>query len=199
MKKILEHPSVYRIFQNMLMNKPAQRKFISEYIKPFYGMKILDIGCGPGMLLDYLPKDISYTGFDGCQKYIDYAKKRFPDQTFFCEYITPKSSPLFKDSFDIVIARGILHHLDDQACKQLIECAYNHLKPGGRFITIDCMYLDKQSYLAKLIISKDRGQHIRYPKEYQKLVEQIFFQPQIIFDNLARIPYNHIIMICTKN
>lgn len=51
-------------------------KFVENYVKPFPGMKILDLGCGPEDILAYLP-DVEYWGYGISEAYIAQAKTRF--------------------------------------------------------------------------------------------------------------------------
>lgn len=54
-----------------------------KYLRPEPGYSILDIGCGPGDILQYLPS-INYVGFDINRKCIEAARRRFGDKgTFF--------------------------------------------------------------------------------------------------------------------
>jgi SAM-dependent methyltransferase len=39
--------------------------------------------------------------------------------------------------YDIVMAFGVLHHLDDAEGRELFRGARRALKPGGRFVTLD--------------------------------------------------------------
>ena len=162
-------------------------------------MRLLDIGCGPGKILDFLPLDIDYTGFDISEAYIEYANSNYSGRgTFHCGSV---SEMLAKDlpAFDAAMARGVIHHLDDKGALELFQLAHKTLAPGGRLVTIDPCFLERQSPLAKFIISKDRGQKVRYPSEYKKLALEVFQEVKgEAIGNLLRIPYNHYLMECIK-
>ena len=49
-------------------------------------------------------------------------------------------------SFDIVIAHGLLHHLDDRQATELFALARAALRPGGRLIIIDMVRHDRSEY-----------------------------------------------------
>ncbi|RKZ72106.1 MAG: hypothetical protein DRQ57_17815, partial [Gammaproteobacteria bacterium] len=49
-----------------------------------------------------------------------------------------------------------MHHLDDAETLQLFKIAHAALKNGGRLITMDGVFMEKQSPIARWIISKDR-------------------------------------------
>ncbi len=86
-------------------------------------MRILEIGCGPGNIARYLTQ-YEYVGFDLNAKYIEVAKRRFPEAKFVCERVS-QFSLSEQQSFDVVLAIGILHHLDDNEASQLFQIAHN--------------------------------------------------------------------------
>ena len=61
--------------------------------------------------------------------------------------------------FDVVLAMGLLHHLDDAECAALIGFAHASLDPGGRLVTIDPAYAPEQARVARWLIGRDRGEH----------------------------------------
>ncbi|HMP52580.1 MAG TPA: hypothetical protein PKD05_13595, partial [Candidatus Melainabacteria bacterium] len=78
---ILINPSAYRLFSKILLREKTRVRYVEKYIKPFPGCKILDIGCGPADILEYLPDDIGeYSGFDLNQEYVNFASRRWGDR-----------------------------------------------------------------------------------------------------------------------
>jgi len=72
---------------------------------------LLDLGCGPGLLLDYLTATgnvnrVKYHGIDLSRAMVDAARARWPDQDFSCRDII--AAPLAEQSVDIVIMNGVL-------------------------------------------------------------------------------------------
>ncbi|UCD85434.1 MAG: methyltransferase domain-containing protein, partial [Deltaproteobacteria bacterium] len=52
------------------------------------GTSLLDLGCGLGHLVDFLEKngmEVSYTGIDIIPEFIAAAKKRRPEDEFYCK------------------------------------------------------------------------------------------------------------------
>lgn len=172
---------------------------VETYIRPKDGDKILDIGCGPGDILDFLPS-VEYWGFDLNEKYITSARKRFSNRgQFFCKKVSRDAVP-GEEIFDIVMACGIFHHLTDEEAIEMFELAHTLLKPGGRFITFDGVYVPDQSYFARLILSNDRGNYVRTEEQYRPIAQKYFADIQVsIRSDLLRLPYTHIIMECKKN
>ena len=136
--------------------------------------------------------DVEYIGFDNNHTYIEFAKKRFGTQGhFFCGTVDKANLKEF-DTFDLVLAVGVLHHLDDQECIKALELAYSALKKGGRLISLDGCFVDEQSKAAKFIISKDRGLFMRKKREYQELAAKVFSGVDVnLRHDLLKIPYTH--------
>ncbi len=102
-------------------------------------------------------------------------------------------------TFDIVIATGILHHLEDFEALRLIEVAFDALKPNGRFICLENSYTEDQSPLSRFIVSQDRGQNIRTPDGYVKLIKSYFKEYTVsVHHDLLRVPYTHSVFVATK-
>jgi SAM-dependent methyltransferase len=193
---LLTLPSVYRLFGSIVAGD-AYRIYISEYVQPVPGEKVLDIGCGPGDILENLP-DVDYLGFDINPKYVEAAQKRFGNRgRFFCGDVGLAAIDQEAASFDLVLATGVLHHLDDDRAVSLFNLACRALKPGARLVTYDGCFIAGQSKLARFVVSRDRGQYVREYAEYEKLAAQVF--PQVrsfVRHDLLRIPYTHVILQC---
>jgi len=176
----------------------ASKIFVETYIRPKTGDKILDIGCGPGDILDFLPP-VDYQGFDLNEEYISSARKRFSNRgRFFCKNVSLDAIP-GEDLFDIVMACGVFHHLSDEEAIGMFELAHTLLKPGGRFITFDGVYIPDQSYVARILLSKDRGKYVRTKEQYKTIAQKKFASIQVsVRSDLLRVPYTHIIIECKK-
>lgn len=198
-RSVLSIPAVYRLFGQLIGGASGRRKFVADHIRPQQGDRILDIGCGPGVLVPYLPV-VDYVGFDASDDYIQAAQEQYGDlATFYCQQVSAETIT-GHSQFDLVLAVGILHHLDDAEAIQLCHLAEAALKPGGRLITFDGCYLPGQSPIAHYLLTRDRGQNVRDQEGYTKLVSQAFTKDVVvnIRHDLLRIPYTHIILECTK-
>jgi len=197
-RKILSIPSIYVLFQYIVGAEKLWTTFSKEYIKPEDGNKILDIGCGPGTILNYLP-EVDYTGFDMSPEYIEAAKRDFGNRgTFLCKKVTLDAIESLSQ-FDIVLAIGIIHHLTDEETLDLFELAKKAMKPSGKLVTIDGCFTEKQSPIARFILKKDRGQFVRKKEEYLTLAGKVFSNvSHTVRHDMSRIPFTHMIMECRQ-
>jgi cyclopropane fatty-acyl-phospholipid synthase-like methyltransferase len=197
LRRILASPTLYQFWWNVVGGPAHAKVLVNEYIQPDIGTRILEIGCGPGTIVNYLPTS-DYLGFDLSSEYIKLAQKRFPKARFICERVSQFS--LAKErSFDVVLALGIVHHLEDAEARQLFQIAHDALVPGGKLVTIDGVWSDDQSATARWLLASDRGQHIRSASEYLGIASQVFsdIRPSVRHD-LLRIPYTHLILQCVR-
>lgn len=196
-RSLLAFPQAYQFFFNVIGAPERSRTLVRDYIRPKPGDRILEIGCGPGTIVPYLPQT-EYVGFDASQEYVDLARGRFPDSNFVCNRVSEFTLPN-RAYFDIVLALGILHHLDDTEALQLFRIAHGALRSGGKLVTLDGVWTSDQSRAARYLQSRDRGQFIRDEKGYVNLATRVFtvVQPSI-HHKLLRIPYTHIILECVR-
>lgn len=98
-----------------------------------YHGKILDIGCGQGLLIKKIracTPDVKMHGIDLSQKLCEISKRNNPDA-----YILngdAESLPYDDDSFDFVFMTEALEHMLDY--DRALSEAHRVLKPGGIFI-----------------------------------------------------------------
>ena len=196
-RAILSHPYIYSVFQYLMGAHQGRTRFVSDFVRPVPGSAVLDVGCGTAGILDYLPC-VNYWGFDISRAYIDQAKARFGVRGKFQSKELKAADLDNLPNIDIVLALGLLHHLDDTTAGQTLALAHQALKPGGRLITIDPCIEPGQNPIACFLATHDRGQHVRTCEGYAALVSSIFLQPRIEVKHRSWIPYTHCIMECTR-
>ena len=194
---VLSLPAAYRTFQNMVGGNYHQRH-LAEHAQPVPGEKVLDIGCVPGDILEFL-KEVNYTGFDISPEYIEAAKRRFGQRgRFWCGDVGLAALEQERRTFDLVLATGVLHHLDDERAAKLFELAKLALRPGGRLVTYDGCYVPGQSGIVRWVLSKDRGKFVRKREDYLRLASVCFPKVEArVRHDMLRIPYTHLIMRCS--
>ena len=133
LSKILSFPAGYQLFQRMVGAESARKTYLAEYVKPAPGKKILDIGCGPADILNYLPV-VNYTGLDVSPEYIRSAEKNFGAKgRFCCGDVGLATIDGEQGTFDLVMAIGVIHHLNDAQAAKLFELARRALSSKRTF------------------------------------------------------------------
>jgi SAM-dependent methyltransferase len=195
-RAMLSHPLVYSSLQRLMGAEKLRVRNVQNHVRPFPGMRILDLGCGTAEYLNALPTDIVYVGYDMSPLYIAAARKRFGGRgTFHCGLLE-RAEVATLEPFDLVLGTGVLHHLDDEAARRFMSVASAALKPGGRIFTVDPCYAPGQNPIARFLISRDRGQHVRDVEGYRSLPRGLAVEVTGTLIHRAWIPYTHWHMEC---
>lgn len=192
-RSILSLAPAYRFAQSLIGADEFRRAFADEVLQLTDGDRMLDIGCGTADILDYLP-DVDYLGFDPSARYVDAATARFGTRGIFVRSLDDVDDDVLTGR-SIVTAIGVFHHMDDDTVRTALGLATHALRPGGRFVSIDPTFTDDQHRVAKWLISRDRGQHVRTPAEIERLLGDYFDAPDVsVHHDLLRTPYTHVIV-----
>jgi hypothetical protein len=73
---LMAHPRVYFWFQHALGADRLRRLCVDKIVCPAPGERMLDLGWGPGYVLEY-PPAVDYVGFDTEAKHTDAARSRY--------------------------------------------------------------------------------------------------------------------------
>jgi SAM-dependent methyltransferase len=194
-RAILSRPGVYEIWSRAVGGVHGRSTLVREHVRPQEDDRILDLGCGPGDLVRYLPTNVEYVGVDLQPDYIDGAREHFGTdrRTFRVGDVTALDDGL--RDFDIVTVFGMIHHLDDAGARAAFRQAARALRPGGRIITVDPAFTSPQNPWARAVIARDRGQNVRHPEQYEALASDSFADVHATTrSDLLRIPYTHCIV-----
>jgi SAM-dependent methyltransferase len=194
--RLLSAARAYSLSQNLLGVRAARRRILSTHVGPQRGERFLDLGCGPGDMLQEL-RGVRYTGLDLSPRYVRMARRRFGDRG---EFVCGDFRELARGAhgpFDVVVVMGVIHHLSDHEASSMVEVAASVLTDQGRFHTIDPTLIDGQSRIARWLIARDRGEHVRRPEQYRVLAAQHFGSVDLtVRHDLLRVPYTHALLEC---
>jgi 2-polyprenyl-6-hydroxyphenyl methylase/3-demethylubiquinone-9 3-methyltransferase len=140
-----------------LVRMPLLRRWIETHARPVKGAKILDVGCGGGLVCEPLARlGAQVTGIDAGQENIDVARAHAEqsglDIAYICttaENFISSSSPRKRGSsradkldsrfrgndeglFDVVLALEIIEHVDEP--ELFVQSLLKLVKPGGLII-----------------------------------------------------------------
>jgi SAM-dependent methyltransferase len=173
-RRLFSVPAIYDGFQNFVGANSLKKRFLQTYLPSERPLRVLEIGCGPGKNLDYLPRDIEYVGCDLSSKYIEYAKKKYGHiAEFYCLSVADLGE-LSLEPFDVVISLGVLHHLNDDLVRAFCRETKQVLKNNGLFLALEPCWTPSQSWINRKIMSYDRGEDIRFIDGYCDLLKSTF-------------------------
>ena len=103
------------------VNFGKRYKFMASFAQK--GNLVLEPGCGPAILAQYLPKNAFYRGFDTNKDFVDYAIKK--------GRVVKIGNVLDRSNYcpaDLVVACDILHHLAPSSRKSFIKNCFESCK-----------------------------------------------------------------------
>ena len=98
-------------------------------------LKILDVGCGMGLMIDELVKCGEVYGLDMEEEAVQYCNENlisqgYPPNVF--KGLLPDEVPFDRDFFDYIFALDVIEHVEDDATA--LKTLLSLLKPGGSLI-----------------------------------------------------------------
>lgn len=105
------------------------------------GMKVLEIGCGTGLMTPFLAESVGKSGrvlaIDVSPKFLDAAKRATDAYTQVqIQHHDAYQLNTLNQSFDLIYIRMLLHHLPDPAT--VLQQAIDSLNPNGILVCEEC-------------------------------------------------------------
>jgi ubiquinone/menaquinone biosynthesis C-methylase UbiE len=198
--QIFDNAKLYEIFQTTVLRKKTKTVIRDEIVRPEKVVKVLDFGCGIGYHSELFMSSY-YLGVEPLKACIDTANRKYANSRVEFELGDHKSLEVLPaGSFDLVIAIGVLHHIDDNILKEFVTEAFRILTPQGKLTTFDPVFHDKQSKISKWVVKQDRGRFVRSEIEYTREIRSTFsgIVETRVYSNLLRIPYDHLVINAIK-
>lgn len=117
----------YTLVKSMRCHRELREEIVAHISQ---GDRVLDLGCGPGFLAEQLDGlDVSYTGIDMSQEFIDFARKQNTGKKLFIPGDINERMQL-GDPFDVVCLVNVLYQ-EAVNVQAVLSNAYSYLRPGG--------------------------------------------------------------------
>ena len=126
-----------------ILTYPSYKRLLSQLEMTYLNsksLKVLDYGCGKGYdSLKFLKSGAKTFGIDISEKYIGSAKQlakenNFKETDFNFQVMDAHDLKFESNTFDLVVGKAILHHLDANIA---LKSIHKVLKPRGRAIFIE--------------------------------------------------------------
>ena len=101
-----------------------------QWLAPYAGEKILDLGCGTGDIANQLDLlGVHVIGVDKSENMVKQAQRKYPGIPF---QVKDAVNMQYINEFDAVFSNATLHWVKPP--KQALQSIFDALKPGGRFV-----------------------------------------------------------------
>lgn len=198
---VFNSAKLYGAFQFAVAKKNTHNVIKDEIIRPDEVSVVLDFGCGIGYHSKMFPSAM-YLGIEPIKSCVKLANKHYSNPN--AEFRAGDHAlltDLESESFDLVIAIGVLHHIDDSILRIFAKESKRILRPGGRLTTFDPVLHIEQSKVSRWVVKRDRGAWVRTEQDYVSKIQEVFSEKieTRIYSKLLRIPYDHIVIDVLKN
>lgn len=189
---VLDLPAGFDLYQRLVGAPRSKRTFVAEFARPRAGDRVLELGCGTGALLALMPAGVDYLGVDLDERYVEAARARYGGRA---EFVHADAATYRPDrEFDLAVAYGVLHHLDDAQARGLLGAA----RAARRFAAAEPCPTPRAGPFESFLMRHDRGRFVRREEEYVRLAREVFERVESsLVEGTYRIPYTLVLLDCT--
>jgi ubiquinone/menaquinone biosynthesis C-methylase UbiE len=167
---LADRPAVFHCLRKIPeLNYRQTKKKIRSYLEQ--DLLTLDLGCGTAEFCRCFAPE-KYLGIDISEKYVAFAKKRYPQYSF--AVAVGQNLCLRSQRFPQILINGVIHHLSDQAALAVLAEAHRVLADDGGLLLIEDIETNSTSLLSRMIHALDEGENIRGHRQYEQLVCKLF-------------------------
>lgn len=150
--------SYIRDNESSLINEYYERPAIRSLIGDVRGLRVLDVGCGPGVMGEWLlEQGAEVVAGDKSAAMIAAAKARLRDRAAVHHVDLEEPLPFSPEEFDVVLASLVAHYVEDW--ERLFKGFFRVLRDGGRAVVsthhpfADYRWFDRPNYFATELMS----------------------------------------------
>ena len=166
--RLLEIPLVYNFVQWIFGHKETESAW-HTLVKDHENKIILDIGCGFGEDSVFFRKSKKYIGIDILKTSIASAKIHYSNYgDFYCCPIEKIDQLPIKD-IDLVVLRGVFHHLSDSVIDEFLVKIKSKMTAKGTICSLDTVFVGKRM-VGNMVASLDRGKFVRTASDLRNIV-----------------------------
>lgn len=197
--KMLENPKVYDLSQKLLGGDRVFRvikEAIAVQLSDISYNNVLDVGCGTGLFMDCFKG--KYTGIDINQEYIRRAEAKGKGLFLVADATV---LPFESETFDLIFTIGLLHHLDMQDRKKMLDEMKRVCKTNGYIFIVDGLVPSNRLNVIGYILAKlDRGRFKMRAEEFKKMIETSYSQHAMFnFRFYYVFPYEVAVLLIKKD
>lgn len=103
--------------------------YLQRLLSSFFAGKVLDFGCGVGLLAHYLRLHLPAARIDGFDVSQDSIAK--VDPALSSQGVFTSSSHDLAQDYDLIVVANVMHHIPPERRPDIVQNLANRLRPGG--------------------------------------------------------------------
>ena len=178
--RFLSQPRIFQWQQRLCNNYAAVKEHFARHLQAS-DKDILEIGCSTGNCGSTLVsmERNRYVGIDIVPGYIELARQRHPAGTFMA--MNARCLVFPHSSFDLILFIAALHHMEDQVVRDCLAEVRRVIRRDGVVLCAEPVFT-KGKALSTLLLTLDRGKHIRTEQGYRALFDGFVITDTNYFD-----------------